>query len=42
MGREKAHSRLHYQPILKHLTPQQKQELIDQLTIEMHNAAKRP
>ncbi|MCX8056355.1 MAG: excinuclease ABC subunit UvrB [Ignavibacteria bacterium] len=28
------------QPIIKHLTPQQKQELIEQLTIEMHNAAK--
>lgn len=28
------------QPIIKHLTPEQKKELIEQLTVEMHNAAK--
>lgn len=39
-GKRKSSFTIALQPILKHLTPQQKQELIDQLTIEMHNAAK--
>lgn len=39
-GKRKTSFTVALQPIIKHLTPQQKQELIDQLTIEMHNAAK--
>lgn len=39
-GKRKSSFTVAMQPILKHLSPQQKQELIDQLTIEMHNAAK--
>lgn len=39
-GKRKSSFTVVMQPILKHLSPQQKQELIDQLTIEMHNAAK--
>ncbi len=39
-GKRKSSFTVALQPIIKHLTPQQKQELIDQLTIEMHNAAK--
>ncbi len=39
-GRKKSSFTVALQPIIKHLTPEQKQELIDQLTVEMHNAAK--
>lgn len=39
-GRKKSSFNVALQPIIKHLTPEQKQELIDQLTVEMHNAAK--
>lgn len=39
-GRKKPSFTVALQPIIKHLTPAQKQELIDQLTVEMHNAAK--
>lgn len=39
-GRKKTGFTVALQPIIKHLTPEQKKELIDQLTVEMHNAAK--
>ncbi len=39
-GRKKTGFTVALQPIVKHLTPEQKKELIDQLTVEMHNAAK--
>ncbi len=39
-GKRKTPFTVALQPIIKHLTSQQKQELIEQLTIEMHNAAK--
>ncbi len=39
-GRKKSSFSVALQPIIKHLTPAQKQELIEQLTVEMHNAAK--
>jgi excinuclease ABC subunit B len=39
-GRKKTGFTVALQPIIKHLTPEQKKELIVQLTVEMHNAAK--
>ncbi|MGB9663659.1 MAG: excinuclease ABC subunit UvrB [Ignavibacteria bacterium] len=39
-GRKKTGFTVALQPIIKHLTPEQKKELIEQLTVEMHNAAK--
>jgi len=39
-GRKRTGFTVALQPIIKHLTPEQKKELIDQLTVEMHNAAK--
>ncbi|MEJ5305339.1 MAG: excinuclease ABC subunit UvrB [Ignavibacteria bacterium] len=39
-GKRKTGFTVALQPIIKHLTPEQKKELIEQLTVEMHNAAK--
>ncbi len=39
-GRSKSKYAVTFQPIMKHLSKEQKEDLIEQLTLEMHNAAK--